>query len=162
MHLNSTIVSGSWWEIRHALGAAVADKLVYKTLTQYLGELDQFVDVRNATVAAAQDTPGLSADDVQTVEDAFRHHGIVDDWELTELGVDFHPLHTILGFPFIFPRVANGSWYASDIASPRTSSRPSSPAAHRPCTGHEVQPGRAGVLRQPRLRRHHGGLDQDP
>ena len=37
VHLNSTIVSGSWWEIRHALGAAVADKLVYKTLTQYLG-----------------------------------------------------------------------------------------------------------------------------
>ena len=118
VHLNSTIISGSWWEIRHALGAAVADKLVYKTLTQYLGELDQFLDVRNATIAAAQDTPGLSADDVQTVEDAFRHHGIVDDWEQTELGVDFHPLHTILGFPFIFPRVANGSWYASDIAQP--------------------------------------------
>ena len=50
------------------------------------------------------------------MEDAFRHHGIVDDWELTELGVDFHPLHTILGFPFIFPRVADGSWYASDVA----------------------------------------------
>ena len=46
VHLNSTIISGSWWEIRHALGAAVADKLVYKTLTQYLGELDQFLDVR--------------------------------------------------------------------------------------------------------------------
>ena len=61
VHLNSTIISGSWWEIRHALGAAVADKLVYKTLTQYLGELDQFLDVRNATVAAAQDMPGLSA-----------------------------------------------------------------------------------------------------
>ena len=117
VHLNSTIVSGSWWQIRHELGADRADALVYKTLTQYLTPSSQFLDVRNATVAAAQDS-GYNEGGLATVRQAFTDHGIVDDWEVTDLGADFHPLHEILGYPFIYPRVANGSWYASDLATP--------------------------------------------
>ena len=120
VHLNSTIISGSWWQIRHELDADRADALVYKTLTQYLFPSAQFTDVRDATIAAAQDS-GFEEADLDKVRQAFADHGIVDDWELTDLGADYHPLHDILGYPFIYPRVADGSWYASDLASTQDS-----------------------------------------
>ncbi|MEP6814696.1 MAG: M4 family metallopeptidase [Marmoricola sp.] len=116
VHLNSTIVSGSWWQIRHHLGADIADALVYKTITQYLTPLSQFIDARNATVSAAQDS-GLSPAQVDVVRQAFTDHGIEDNWEQTRLGIDSHALHTLLGNPFVFPRVVGGSWLAADITS---------------------------------------------
>ncbi len=118
VHLNSTIVSGSWWQIRHELDdPARADALVYKTLTQYLSPLSQFIDIRNATIAAADDDPSFSDAEVDIVRQAFTDHGIVDDWELATLGDDYQHLHEILGYPFIYPRVADRRWYASDVTS---------------------------------------------
>lgn len=113
VHLNSTIVSGSWWQIRHALGAEMTDALVYKTITQYLTPLSQFIDARNATVQAAEDS-GFTSPQVEAVRQAFTDHGIEDNWEQTHLGVDSHVLHTIVGYPFIYPRVANDQWFAAD------------------------------------------------
>ncbi len=117
VHLNSTIVSGSWWQIRHALDdPARADALVYKTLTQYLSPLSQFTDVRDATVDAAISS-GFTDAEVDEVRQAFTDHGIVDNWEYDALGDDYRHLHEILGYPFVYPRVADGRWYASDITS---------------------------------------------
>ena len=117
VHLNSTIVSGSWWQIRHELDdPARADALVYKTLTEYLSPLSQFTDVREATIDAAQSS-GFSDTDLDIVRQAFTDHGIVDNWEYDVLGDDYNHLHELVGYPFVYPRVADGAWYASDVTS---------------------------------------------
>ncbi|WP_414167956.1 M4 family metallopeptidase [Streptoverticillium reticulum] len=86
VHLNSTIFSGSLWDIRKDLGGKVADRIVYKALSEYMTPLDGYTEGRNAVIAAAKDL-GLSSDDVNTVTRSFNAHGIVPNWELA-LGVD--------------------------------------------------------------------------
>ncbi|MBB5120194.1 M4 family metallopeptidase [Streptomyces eurocidicus] len=86
VHLNSTIFSGALWDIREDLDTALADRIVYKALTQYMSPLDGFTEGRNAVIAAARDLK-VTDGQLRAVERSFDAHGIVPDWELA-LGVD--------------------------------------------------------------------------
>ncbi|MFD6176694.1 MULTISPECIES: M4 family metallopeptidase [unclassified Isoptericola] len=86
VHLNSTIFSGSLWDIREQLGAELADQIVYRALSGYMTPLDDFLAGRTAVVAAAQEL-GATKDQLKVVNAAFDAHGIVAGWE-TKLGVD--------------------------------------------------------------------------
>ncbi|MFJ2404440.1 M4 family metallopeptidase [Streptomyces xanthochromogenes] len=86
VHLNSTIFSGALWNIRQDLGAAVADRVVYKALTEYLTPIDGFTQGRAAVLAAAKDLK-VPATGLKAVQRAFNAHGIAPGWELA-LGVD--------------------------------------------------------------------------
>ncbi|MCD9140981.1 M4 family metallopeptidase [Streptomyces albireticuli] len=86
VHLNSTIFSGALWDIREDLGRTLADKIVYKALTEYLTPLDGFTDGRAAVLAAAR-ALGVPAKDLATVTRSFGAHGIVPNWERA-IGVD--------------------------------------------------------------------------
>lgn len=86
VHLNSTIFSGALWDVREDLGAELADRIMYKALTEYLTPLDGFTEGRDAVLAAAKDL-GVAGQDLTAVRRAFNAHGIVPDWELA-LGVD--------------------------------------------------------------------------
>ncbi|MBZ4320254.1 M4 family metallopeptidase [Streptomyces sp. SCA2-4] len=86
VHLNSTIFSGALWDIRQDLDKTLADKLVYKALTEYITPLDGFTEGRNAVLAAAKDLK-LTDAQLRTVERSFNAHGIVPGWELA-MGVD--------------------------------------------------------------------------
>ncbi|WP_087925243.1 M4 family metallopeptidase [Streptomyces albireticuli] len=86
VHLNSTIFSGALWDIREDLGRTLADKIVYKALTEYLTPLDGFTEGRAAVLAAAR-ALGVPAKDLTTATRAFDAHGIVPNWELA-IGVD--------------------------------------------------------------------------
>lgn len=90
VHLNSTIFGGALWDAREELGADLADKVVYKALTEYLTPLDGFTEGRAAVLAAAQDL-GVAGDGLKALRRAFTAHGIVPGWELA-LGVDSEPL----------------------------------------------------------------------
>ncbi|MFI0736862.1 M4 family metallopeptidase [Streptomyces sp. NPDC021100] len=86
VHLNSTIFSGALWDIRQDLDKTLADKIVYKALTEYMTPLDGFTEGRNAVLAAARDLKVTDAQ-LRTVERSFNAHGIVPGWELA-MGVD--------------------------------------------------------------------------
>ncbi|MCS0634297.1 M4 family metallopeptidase [Streptomyces sp. LP05-1] len=86
VHLNSTIFAGALWDIRQDLDPALADRIAYKALSEYLTPLDGFTDGRNAVVAAAKDL-GVTARQLNVVKRSFNAHGIVSDWE-DALGVD--------------------------------------------------------------------------
>ncbi|RLU83052.1 peptidase M4 family protein [Streptomyces griseocarneus] len=86
VHLNSTIFSGALWDIRKDLDRTLADRIVYKALTEYLTPLDGFTEGRAAVVAAAKDLK-VSDSQLRAVERAFNGHGIVPGWE-TATGVD--------------------------------------------------------------------------
>ena len=55
VHLNSTIFSGALWDMRQDLGGELADRIVYKALTEYMTPLDGFTEGRDAVLAAAKD-----------------------------------------------------------------------------------------------------------
>ncbi len=86
VHLNSTIFSGALWNIRQDLGATVADRVVYKALTEYLTPIDGFTQGRAAVLAAAKDLK-VPASGLKAVQRAFNGHGIAPGWEFA-LGVD--------------------------------------------------------------------------
>ncbi|CAL9375993.1 hypothetical protein SUDANB6_00958 [Streptomyces sp. enrichment culture] len=90
VHLNSTIFGGALWDAREELGADLADKIVYRALTEYLTPLDGFTEGRAAVLAAAQDL-GVAGDGLRALRRAFTAHGIVPGWELA-LGIDSDPL----------------------------------------------------------------------
>lgn len=85
VHLNSTIVSGALWDIRQALGGDVADKIVYRALTDYLTPSSGFVDARDAVISSAQ-SYGLRGKDLKTVTQAFDSRGITAKWESSLAG----------------------------------------------------------------------------
>ncbi|MFF7368634.1 M4 family metallopeptidase [Streptomyces tricolor] len=86
VHLNSTIFAGALWDIREALGPDLADKIVYKALTEYLTPLDGFTQGRAAVVAAAKQLK-TGGQNLAAVQRAFTAHGIVPNWEKA-LGID--------------------------------------------------------------------------
>ncbi|WP_425956679.1 M4 family metallopeptidase [Xylanimonas sp. McL0601] len=85
VHLNSTIVSGALWDLRQAFGGAVADKIVYRALTDYLTPSADFVDARDAVIASATSF-GLKGKDLKTVQNAFDSRGITAKWESSLYG----------------------------------------------------------------------------
>ncbi|MFG1992509.1 M4 family metallopeptidase [Actinoplanes sp. NPDC048988] len=80
VHLNSTIVSGALWDLRQKLGKTVADKVVYRALTDYLTPMSDFVDARDAVLASAKSFR-LKKDDLKVVEKAFDSRGITAKWK---------------------------------------------------------------------------------
>ncbi|PSK67914.1 Neutral protease NprE [Micromonospora sp. MH33] len=85
VHLNSTIVSGALWDLRQAFGGAVADKIVYRALTDYLTPMSDFVDARDAVLASAKSF-GLSNKDLKVVRAAFDSRGITVKWKANLYG----------------------------------------------------------------------------
>ncbi|MGW1227497.1 M4 family metallopeptidase [Streptomyces sp. NPDC002530] len=86
VHLNSTIFSGSLWDMRQDLGAEFADQIVYRALSAYMTPLDGFTEGRAAVVAAAKEL-GATKAQLKIVTRSFDAHGIVPGWEKA-LGVD--------------------------------------------------------------------------
>jgi len=86
VHLNSTLFAGALWDIREDLDPALADRIVYKALTEYLTPIDGFTEGRAAVIAAAK-ALNVAGQDLAAVQRAFNAHGIVPNWELA-LGVD--------------------------------------------------------------------------
>ncbi|MEU0397987.1 M4 family metallopeptidase [Streptomyces sp. NPDC006208] len=86
VHLNSTIFSGALWDMREDLGGELADRIVYKALTEYMTPLDGFTEARNAVLAAAEDL-GVKAGQSNIIKRSFNAHGVVPGWE-DALGVD--------------------------------------------------------------------------
>ena len=80
VHLNSTIVSGALWDLRQTFGGAVADKIVYRALTEYLTPMSDFVDAREAVLASAKSF-GLGNKDLTVVRAAFDSRGITAKWK---------------------------------------------------------------------------------
>ncbi|MEU1377293.1 M4 family metallopeptidase [Streptomyces triculaminicus] len=110
VHLNSTIFSGALWDIRKDVDRALADRIVYKALTEYMTPLDGFTEGRNAVIAAAKALK-VPAKDRNAVTRAFNAHGIVPNWEQA-MGVDSDQLlgrlntsNTTVG--------AGGGWWAA-------------------------------------------------
>ncbi|TDC33747.1 M4 family peptidase [Micromonospora sp. 15K316] len=85
VHLNSTIVSGALWDLRQAFGGPVADKIVYRALTDYLTPMSDFVDAREAVLASAKSS-GLSNKDLKVVRAAFDSRGITAKWKANLYG----------------------------------------------------------------------------
>ncbi|WP_229353674.1 M4 family metallopeptidase [Streptomyces sp. UNOB3_S3] len=114
VHLNSTIFSGALWDIRKDLDRTLADRIVYRALTDYMTPLDGFTEGRDAVVAAAKDL-GVAGKDLRAVERAFTAHGIVPGWELA-IGADTDRLlgrvtttRTNVG--------AGGGWWAASASN---------------------------------------------
>ncbi|MET9293700.1 M4 family metallopeptidase [Streptomyces sp. NPDC003077] len=110
VHLNSTIFSGALWDLREDLGGTLADRIVYKALTEYMTPLDGFTEGRAAVLAAAR---GLQVTDAQlrAAERAFSAHGIVPGWE-PAMGVDSDVLLERVNTAY--PTVgAGGGWWVT-------------------------------------------------
>ncbi|MFE2722147.1 M4 family metallopeptidase [Kitasatospora sp. NPDC059327] len=112
VHLNSTIFSGALWDIRRTLDPLTADRLVYRALTEYLTPLDDFVDGRNAVLAAGR-ALNLDRARLRSVAAAFDAHGIRAGWE-SELGVDSRALVRAISTSTPAPAVAGGRWVMGD------------------------------------------------
>ncbi|MFJ5118024.1 M4 family metallopeptidase [Kitasatospora sp. NPDC088548] len=108
VHLNSTIFSGALWDIRRTLDPLTADRLVYRALADYLTPLDDFVDGRNAVLAAGR-SMNLSPTQLRSVAAAFDAHGIRAGWE-SRLGTDSRPLVRAIPTSMAAPAVAGGRW----------------------------------------------------
>ncbi|MGW2188192.1 M4 family metallopeptidase [Streptomyces sp. NPDC001719] len=111
VHMNSTIFSGALWNIRRDVGRTLADRIVYKALTEYMTPLDGFTEGREAVIAAAKSL-GVSAKDLNTVTRSFNARGIVPDWELA-LGVDTDLLSGRLNTAGTGVGAGGGWWAAS-------------------------------------------------
>lgn len=135
VHLNSTIVGGALWDAREDLGADTMDKVVHRTLTEYLTPLDGFTETRAAVLAAAADL-AIPAAGQKALQRAFTAHGIVPGWE-SALGVDSDLLldrvntsRTDLG--------AGGGWWAAS-KSDEAGSEPYSVWAGRADGGGQIK-----------------------
>ncbi|MGW7411935.1 M4 family metallopeptidase [Streptomyces sp. NPDC054863] len=111
VHLNSTIFSGALWDVREDLGGKLADRIVYKALTEYLTPLDGFTAARGAVLSAAKDL-GVKGDELKKVTRAFAAHGIVPGWEQA-IGVDTDKLLGDLNTRGEQPGAGGGWWTAA-------------------------------------------------
>ncbi|MFD5084311.1 M4 family metallopeptidase [Kitasatospora sp. NPDC058406] len=111
VHLNSTIFSGALWDIRRTLDPLTADRLVYRALAEYLTPVDDFVDGRNAVLAAGR-ALGLSRAQLRTVANAFDAHGIRAGWQ-QRIGLDSRVLLRDASTVSIAPAAAKGRWVAA-------------------------------------------------
>ncbi|MER7108573.1 M4 family metallopeptidase [Streptomyces sp. NPDC000229] len=108
VHLNSTVFSGALWDMRQDLGAELADRVVYKALTEYMTPLDGFTDGRNAVLAAAKDL-GVTGRLLNAAKRSFNAHGIVAGWE-EALGVDSDELFGQLNISGTGVQAGGGWW----------------------------------------------------
>ncbi|MBW4716801.1 M4 family metallopeptidase [Saccharothrix obliqua] len=111
VHLNSTIFGGALWDIRERIDPALADKVVYTALTEFMTPLDTFVDGRTAVLGAAAALK-LTATQQRAIAKAFDDHGIVPGWE-RKLGVDSTTLVERVANTAAMPSAAGGRWVAT-------------------------------------------------
>ncbi|MFG3343475.1 M4 family metallopeptidase [Streptomyces sp. NPDC048018] len=111
VHLNSTIFSGALWDMREDLGGPLADRIVYKALTEYMTPLDGFTEARGAVLAAAK-ALGTTSAQQGVVRRSFSAHGIVPGWEQA-LGVDSATLFGTLNTTDSSVGAGGGWWAAS-------------------------------------------------
>ncbi|AWI30927.1 M4 family metallopeptidase [Streptomyces tirandamycinicus] len=111
VHLNSTVFSGALWDMRQDLGGELADRIVYKALSEYMTPLDGFTEGRNAVLAAARDL-GATAKQRNVVKRSFSAHGIVPGWE-DALGADSDRLLGKLNTSGTGVQAGGGWWTAS-------------------------------------------------
>ncbi|WP_433272122.1 M4 family metallopeptidase [Actinosynnema sp. CS-041913] len=116
VHLNSTIFGGALWDIRERIDPALADKVVYTALTEYMTPLDSFVDGRTAVLGAAAALK-LTQQQQTTIAKAFDDHGIVPGWE-RKLGVDSTTLVRNVTNTSALVSAANGR-YAVNLSDER-------------------------------------------
>lgn len=115
VHLNSTIYSGALWDIREALGGEKADAYIYRALTSYTTPIDDFVDGRDAVVAAATEL-GASSEDLAAINAAFDAKGIVTGWDNIGLNDSTILLEDVapVGTFFSPPQVSGGRYVIGD------------------------------------------------
>ncbi|MFE7777835.1 M4 family metallopeptidase [Streptomyces sp. NPDC057445] len=111
VHLNSTIFSGALWDMRQDLGGELADRIVYKALSEYMTPLDGFTEGRNAVLAAAKDL-GAESGQLNVVKRSFSAHGVVPGWE-DALGVDTDQLFGKLNIAGTGVQAGGGWWTVS-------------------------------------------------
>lgn len=111
VHLNSTIFSGALWDMREDLGGTLADKIVYKAVTEYMTPIDGFTEARAAVLAAAK-ALGASGAEQSTVKRSFNAHGVVPGWEQA-LGVDSDSLFGKLNITDSGVGAGGGWWTVS-------------------------------------------------
>ncbi|WP_260609733.1 M4 family metallopeptidase [Streptomyces sp. WAC06614] len=111
VHLNSTIFSGALWDMREDLGGTLADKIVYKAVTEYMTPIDGFTEAREAVLAAAR-ALGATAAQQNTVKRSFNAHGIVPGWEQA-LGLDTDSLFGTLNTTDSGVGAGGGWWAVS-------------------------------------------------
>ncbi|MDQ3951942.1 MAG: M4 family metallopeptidase, partial [Actinomycetota bacterium] len=115
VHLNATIFGGALWDVREALGAELADRVVYRALTRFVTPLDDFLDGRAAVVDAARQL-GATEEQVAAIEAAFDSKGIVEGWE-TAAGTDARVLVNDVapvGLLFAPPQVSGTRYVLAD------------------------------------------------
>ncbi|MET9292944.1 M4 family metallopeptidase [Streptomyces sp. NPDC003077] len=112
VHLNSTIFSGALWDVREKLSPRTADQVVYTALSEYLTPLDDFVDGRNAVLAAAE-ANGLSRAELRTIARAFDAHGIREGWQ-RHIGIDSRTVLPNITDTMGAPSAAHGRWVMSN------------------------------------------------
>ncbi|MFF1906536.1 M4 family metallopeptidase [Kitasatospora sp. NPDC058218] len=107
VHLNSTIFAGALWDIRRTVDPLTADRLIYRALAEYLTPLDDFVDGRNAVLAAGRSL-NLSRSELRSVAAAFDAHGIRAGWQ-SRIDTDSRPLLRGVAAP-TGPAAGGGHW----------------------------------------------------
>lgn len=122
VHFNTTIYGGALWDIREALGS-VADRYVYRALTDYTTPLQDFFDGRNAVVAAAS-AEGAPQAHIDAINGAFDRRGITQDWDTSSgpaadsiLMRDVAPI----GIWFGAPNVSGDRFVIGDYPQTKTS-----------------------------------------
>ncbi len=117
VHLNSTIFGGALWDVREALGAD-ADRYIYRALEAYVTPLDQFIDGRNAIIAAAQEL-GANPPDIESIEAAFDAHGITEGWDTpssTDSTVLMNNVAPISDLSVAWPHLSGNRFVIGDYA----------------------------------------------
>ncbi|MEU1510370.1 M4 family metallopeptidase [Kitasatospora sp. NPDC005748] len=115
VHLNSTIFGGALWDLRRTLDPLTADRLVYRALAEFLTPLDDFVDGRNAVLAAGRSL-GLGRAELRTVAAAFDAHGIRAGWQ-SRVRTDSRPLLRGAMAP-TGPAAGGGHWVMGSTSGP--------------------------------------------
>ncbi len=76
VHINSGIMNFAYYKFADAIGKDKAEKIWYKSMTDYLVKSSQFVDARVAFVNASTDIYGASSAETNAVKNAFSEVGI--------------------------------------------------------------------------------------
>ncbi len=75
VHINSSIINHAYWELAEGLTGAIgsrdASRIFYRSLTQHLQPQSQFIDLRLAAVASAEEIFGEGSTQARKVAEAF-------------------------------------------------------------------------------------------
>ncbi len=78
VHINSGIPNWAFYKFATAIGKDKAEKIYYRTMTNYLVRTSQFIDMRLGVIKAAGDLYGATGAEVTAAKAAFDAVGITD------------------------------------------------------------------------------------